>query len=85
MQVLFFTPAMRDALVQHVPDPGSEFSLTDEMSLLFRMLATAAQGTVCQVGRAGWRGWAGCVRGWAGVAPPGRVQLASCRVCIPHR
>ena len=49
-QVLFFTPAMRDALLQHVPDAGTEFCLTDEMSFLFRMLATAAQGAVCQVG-----------------------------------
>lgn len=40
---------MRDRLVQHVPDPGAEFCLTDEMGFLFRMLATAAQGTVCQV------------------------------------
>jgi hypothetical protein len=48
LQVLFFTPATRDALLCHVPDPALEFSLTDEMSFLFRMLATAAQGTVCQ-------------------------------------
>jgi L-rhamnose isomerase len=40
--------AMRDALMQLVPDAASEFSLTCEMSFLFRMLATAAQGTVCQ-------------------------------------
>lgn len=40
---------MRDALLQHVPDAAAEFCLTDEMSFLFRMLATAAQGTVCQV------------------------------------
>ena len=46
---------MRDALLQHVPDAGAEFALTDEMSFLFRMLATAAQGTVCQVGLAGRR------------------------------
>jgi hypothetical protein len=39
---------MRDALMQLVPDAASEFSLTCEMSFLFRMLATAAQGTVCQ-------------------------------------
>ncbi|KAL4859552.1 PAN2-PAN3 deadenylation complex catalytic subunit pan2 [Chlorella vulgaris] len=46
--VLFFTPATRDALLQHVPDPAAELSLTCEMSFLFRMLATAASGTVCQ-------------------------------------
>lgn len=42
---------MRDALMRHVPEPSAEFSLTCEMSLLFRMLATAASGTVCQVGK----------------------------------
>ncbi|KAL4430743.1 hypothetical protein ABPG75_005999 [Micractinium tetrahymenae] len=48
LQVLFFCPPMRDALMRHVPEPSAEFSLTCEMSLLFRMLATAASGTVCQ-------------------------------------
>lgn len=52
LQVLFFCPPMRDALMRHVPEPSTEFSLTCEMSLLFRMLATAASGTVCQVGAA---------------------------------
>ena len=59
-QVLFFCPPMRDALMRHVPEPSAEFSLTCEMSLLFRMLATAASGTVCQVccseGAARWAG-----------------------------
>ena len=56
LQVLFFTPATRDALMQHVPDAAAELSLTCEMSFLFRMLVTAS-GTVCQVGRVGGVGW----------------------------
>lgn len=39
---------MRDALLRHVPDPTSEFSLSGELSFLFRMMATP--GTlICQV------------------------------------
>lgn len=48
VQVLFFTPPMRELALAHVPDPGAEFSLTGELSLLFRMLVTAGGG-VCQV------------------------------------
>ena len=48
VQVLFFTPPARELATEHVPDPDAEFSLMGELSLLFRMLATAG-GTVCQV------------------------------------
>lgn len=47
LQVLFFCRPMHDLLMQHIPDPNSEFNLLDEMSLLFRMLSTA-RGQVCQ-------------------------------------
>ena len=47
LQVLFFTFPTREALLRHAPDPAVEFSLTDEMSFLFRMLATAG-GAPCQ-------------------------------------
>jgi PAB-dependent poly(A)-specific ribonuclease subunit 2 len=47
LQVLFFCRPMYDLMMQHVPDPNLEFALLDEMSLLFRMLATA-RGQVCQ-------------------------------------
>eukprot|EP00887_Chlorella_sp_A99_P005338 scaffold1.g5338.t1 len=40
LQVLFFTPPVREALLAQAPDTGVEFSLTDEMGFLFRMLAT---------------------------------------------
>jgi hypothetical protein len=47
-QVLFFTPPMRDAMLRHVPDLNAEFSLSGELSFLFRMMA--APGTIiCQV------------------------------------
>lgn len=47
LQVLFFVPAIRKAMLSITPDPGKEFSLSCEMSLLFRMLYTA-RGAVCQ-------------------------------------
>ena len=46
-QVLFFIPAIRKAMLSITPDPEKEFSLSCEMSLLFRMLYTA-RGNVCQ-------------------------------------
>ena len=47
LQVLYFTPSIRNAMLATVPDPEKEFCLTDEMSLLFRMLVNA-HGAVCQ-------------------------------------
>ena len=47
LQVLFFIPAVRKAMLSITPDPDKEFSLSCEMSLLFRMLYTA-RGSVCQ-------------------------------------
>ncbi|KAK9820479.1 hypothetical protein WJX72_010776 [[Myrmecia] bisecta] len=47
LQVLYFIPGIREALLRHVPDPDKEFSLACELSLLFRMLATA-KGQACQ-------------------------------------
>ncbi len=47
LQVLYFTPSIRNAMLATVPDPEKEFCLTDEMSLLFRMLVNA-RGAVCQ-------------------------------------
>lgn len=47
LQVLFFCPPMREVVLAHAPDPDAEFSLMGELSLLFRMLATAG-GHVCQ-------------------------------------
>lgn len=47
MQVLFFIPGIRKAMLSITPDPAKEFSLSCEMSLLFRMLYTA-RGNVCQ-------------------------------------
>ncbi len=47
MQVLFFIPAVRKAMLSITPDPDKEFSMSCEMSLLFRMLYTA-RGSVCQ-------------------------------------
>jgi hypothetical protein len=46
-QVLFFIPAVRKAMLSIIPEPEKEFSLSCEMSLLFRMLYTA-RGSVCQ-------------------------------------
>lgn len=47
LQVLFYCRPMRDLAMTHTPDPDVEFSLMGELSLLFRMLATAG-GMVCQ-------------------------------------
>ncbi|KAL0035268.1 hypothetical protein WJX79_009470 [Trebouxia sp. C0005] len=47
VQVLFFVPAVRKAMLSIIPEPEKEFSLSCEMSLLFRMLYTA-RGSVCQ-------------------------------------
>ena len=41
MQVLHFVPALRTALLQHIPDPEAEHNLADEHSLLERMLSGA--------------------------------------------
>jgi hypothetical protein len=38
MQVLYFTPQLREAVLQVRPEPEEEFSLLDELTLLFRML-----------------------------------------------
>lgn len=46
-QVLYFTPQMRAYLLGLVPEAGLEFSLLDELSLLFRMLARES-GLACQ-------------------------------------
>lgn len=48
-QVLYFTRALRDFVVQHTIDSNEEFSLLGELSFLFRMLGTAG-GEICQVG-----------------------------------
>eukprot|EP00798_Chlamydomonas_sp_ICE-L_P004951 gene4951-34729_t len=47
LQVLYFTPVFRDAVLSHVPEPDSEFCLTCELSFLFRMLM-ASHGRPCQ-------------------------------------
>ncbi len=49
MQVLYFLPAFREAMLAHVPSPDREFSLMGEVALLFRMLFSA-QSEACQVG-----------------------------------
>ena len=46
LHVLFFCRPMRDLAMTHAPNPDAEFSLMGELSLLFRMLATAG-GAVC--------------------------------------
>jgi hypothetical protein len=43
---MYFIPPVRAAFLSIQPDPDREFSLVDEMALLFRMLA-AAGGQVC--------------------------------------
>lgn len=47
LQVLFFMPLMKEVVLAHAPDTEAEFSLTDELSFLFRMLGTPNAG-VCQ-------------------------------------
>ena len=49
MQVLYFMPAFRQAMLDHVPSADREFSLTGELALLFRILHSA-QSEACQVG-----------------------------------
>ena len=47
MQVMYFLPQMREYFLQAVPDAAKEFSLLDELALLFRMLASES-GHACQ-------------------------------------
>ncbi|KAG1670195.1 hypothetical protein FOA52_014971 [Chlamydomonas sp. UWO 241] len=47
LQMLYFTPPIRDLILAHKPEPDLEFCLTCELHFLFRMLATAV-GTPCQ-------------------------------------
>ncbi|KAK9865738.1 hypothetical protein WJX84_006968 [Apatococcus fuscideae] len=47
LQVLYFMPAFREAMLAHVPSADKEFSLTGELALLFRMLHSA-QSEACQ-------------------------------------
>ena len=44
--MLYFIPAVREALLATVPDPGTEFCLVDEAALLARMLGSARGGAV---------------------------------------
>lgn len=48
IQVLYFTRPLRDFALGHAPEVDEEFTLLDEVSLLFHMLSTS-QGEVCQV------------------------------------
>ncbi|KAF8066299.1 Pan2 [Scenedesmus sp. PABB004] len=48
LQVLYFTPSFRAAVLAHVPEPGSEFCLACELLFLFKMLLTPAGGLPCQ-------------------------------------
>ena len=45
--MLYFIPGMRASLLATMPDPEREFSLLDELALLFRMLASES-GHACQ-------------------------------------
>lgn len=47
LQVLYFQPGMRQALLERQPDPSQEINLLDEMGFLFRMLADGPS-TPCQ-------------------------------------
>lgn len=47
LQVLYFIPELRAALLAVRPDPDEEFSLLDETTLLFRMLL-AGGPAACQ-------------------------------------
>ncbi|CAL8467279.1 g6816 [Coccomyxa elongata] len=47
LQVLYFIPELRAAMLAVRPDPGEEFSLADEVTLLFRMLL-AGGPAACQ-------------------------------------
>ena len=46
LQVLYFIPEIREALLGTVPDADTEFSLVDEAALLVRMLGAAKGGAV---------------------------------------
>lgn len=48
MQVLYFIPAFRAAILQHSPEPTQEFCLTCELLFLFKMLLSALGGQPCQ-------------------------------------
>jgi hypothetical protein len=48
LQVLYFIPAFREAVLQHVPEPQLEFCLTCELLFLFKMLLSAVGGQPCQ-------------------------------------
>lgn len=48
LQVFYFTPAFRAAILQHKPEPSLEFCLTCELLFLFKMLLNAAGGLPCQ-------------------------------------
>jgi hypothetical protein len=45
--VLYFIPELRSAMLAVRPEPGEEFSLLDEVTLLFRMLL-AGGPAACQ-------------------------------------
>ncbi len=47
LQVLYFTPQFREAILEHSPEPDMEFCLSCEMLFLFRMMLTA-RGTPCR-------------------------------------
>ena len=48
LQVLYFIPDLRAFFLDATPDASREFSLLDELALLFRMLASES-GHACQV------------------------------------
>jgi hypothetical protein len=48
LQVLYFTPAFRAAILQHKPEIALEYCLTCELMFLFKMLMSAAGGLPCQ-------------------------------------
>ena len=48
LQVLYFIPDLRAFFLGATPDASREFSLLDELALLFRMLASES-GHACQV------------------------------------
>jgi hypothetical protein len=48
LQVLYFTPTFREAILQHKPEPSAEFCLSCELLFLFKMLLSAAGGLPCQ-------------------------------------
>eukprot|EP00775_Hariotina_reticulata_P003366 gene3366-3641_t len=48
LQVLYFTPAFRAAILQHKPEIALEYCLTCELMFLFKMLMSATGGLPCQ-------------------------------------